>query len=245
MNAKRRAGRLAFAAALLGGGCSPPPEPMTPYLSVAAHETTAARLDGKATKDEAEYDGFARNGMCRGRMRSSEDVCWTSAVNPTEPYLRHAEEHRREAATHRAAATTLRSAEAAACIGVGEVDRDVSPFDHVEDILRVEPLRGGVTRYLEAPQTEGVVVVFRPLPGMTTPWLQHLIDCHLARNAALGNDRIRFKHCLLVPRGVDATVTKAADGFAVTIRAHDKETAEELFRRADLLVTQVKAASAS
>jgi hypothetical protein len=80
---------------------------------------------------------------------------------------------------------------------------------------------------------------------MTAPWLQHVIDCHVARNAALGNDLIRFQHCLLVPRGVDATVTTVADGFAVTIRAQNKDTAEELFRRADRLVTQVKTAGST
>jgi hypothetical protein len=218
---------------------------MSPYLSTSEHEITAARLDRVAAAEDSRYDPLRRTGFCHGRIRNGDDVCWTSLVNPTERYRRHAEEHREEAAAHRLAAGALRAAEASACVGIGQADRDESPFDHVEDIVRVEPLRGGVSRYLEAPQTEGVVVTFRPVPGLTVFWLQHVIDCQIARNAALGNDVTRFKRCLLVPRGVQATVSAAPEGFAVTIRAHDRETAEELFRRADRLVAEAGRAGAT
>jgi hypothetical protein len=37
------------------------------------------------------------------------------------------------------------------------------------------------------PRTEGAVISFRATPGLTAQWLQRVIDCHLARNAALGH----------------------------------------------------------
>jgi hypothetical protein len=231
--------------ALAACASSAPRPPMRPYMSAAGHETTAATLEERARKQEGRFDPNARlnNGMCRGRPRSNngDDVCWTSLVNPTDQHLKHAAEHRRLAADHRAAAKTLRDAEMRACSGIADDDRDESPFNHKEDILRVEPLRGGVTRYLNEPWTEGVVVTFREVPGMTAEWLQHVVDCQLARNAALGNDVPQEPTCLLVPKGVRASVAAVPDGFAVTVRAGDNTTAEELFRRADALnVTTVR-----
>lgn len=213
-------------------------EPIRPYMSAAKHEETAADYDERARVIEKHYNPGAQmnGGMCRGQPRTAHnDICWTSVVNPTEKYLAHAKEHHRLAAEHRAAARTLRDAEARSCVGLNDADRDESLFDHREDILRVEPLHGGVSRYLNAPWTEGVVVTFRPVPGLTAEWLQHVVDCHLARNAALGHEVPQLPYCLLVPKGVRATASAVPDGFAVTIVTNDKAAAEELFRRADAL----------
>jgi hypothetical protein len=221
--------------------------PVQPYLSAAGHEDEAASHEQQANLAQKKYSPYARpsGGMCRGRHQGpTEDVCWTSMVNPTERYLHHAEEHRRLAASHRAAAKTLRDAEARACAGISPTDRDESLFDHYEDILRVEPLHGDVSRYLKEPWTEGVVVTFKPVPGMTVAWLQHVVDCQLARNAVLGNVVPELEQCLLVPRGVRASVAQAPDGFTITVRAGDRTTAEDLFRRADALATAVRARAA-
>lgn len=202
-----------------------------PYLSVAEHETTAATLERSADEHTSRFVPASRESACRAG-RHAADACWTSVTNPTAAYLKHASEHRRLAAEHRAAARALRDAEASACAGIADEDRDESPFDHREDVLRVEPLLGADA----APWTEGVVVTFRPIPGMTAPWLQRVVDCQIARNAALGNDVPDSPHCLLVPKGVRAVVTAVPEGFAVTIRAPDRSTAEEIFRRADALI---------
>jgi hypothetical protein len=236
---KMRVKMLAISAAVWIAACAS--MPTAPAESVAAHETTAARLEASADTEELRYDAIPLQPT--DRCRAAEEVCWTSRVNPTRRHLAHAAEHRREAEAHRAAATALRTTETAACIGISAADRDESPFDHVDDIIRIEPLRGGVQRYFDAPQTEGVVVVFRSVPGMTAAGLQHLMDCHVARNAAVGNAPTRMRHCLLVPRGVSATVTTVADGFAVTIRAPDGDTAHELFVRADHLLAEVRSTS--
>jgi hypothetical protein len=217
--------------------------PLEPYLSAAGHDLEAANQESQARMANTRYSPYAgqSGGMCRGRPGPTEDICWTSMVNPTERYRHHAAEHRKLAAEHRAAAKTLRDAEARACAGISPADRDESLFDHYEDILRVEPLHGGVSRYLQEPWTEGVVVTFKPVPGMTTLWLQHVVDCQLARNAVLGNVVPELEQCLLVPRGVRASVAQVTDGFTVTVRAGDRTTAEDLFRRADILATAVRA----
>jgi hypothetical protein len=212
-------------------------KPSVPPLSVAEHEITAADLEKAAQASEQKYDPDANlASLCHGsalHARESGEVCWTSVTNPTEEFLKHAAAHRRLATAHRAAAQSLRDAESRACSGVAPDDRDESPFDHREDILRIEPL---LSAFSTVPWTEGVVVTFRAVPGMTTEWLQTLMDCQIARNAALGNDVPEMQHCLLVPRGVHAHVTKTREGFAVAIRAADEATANEILRRADGLM---------
>ena len=181
--------------------------------SVAQHELNAA------TEERAEGAHFA-----------SDDA-------------RAAEFHRKRAAEHRAASQALRDAEARACVGIAESDRDRSPFDHRENVASVEPLyvmdRGAVdvsgsgpaqpprgTRHLA-----GAVVMLRAAPGMTAEWLQRVVDCHLARNAALGHEVPEMPYCPLVPNGAEATVTPARGGFAVTIQSDVPASAEEVLRR--------------
>lgn len=211
-------------------------------MSVAGHERTADDLEAAAGGEEKRYAPNARpsGGMCRGRPEPTEDVCWTSLVNPTDKYLKHAEEHRKLAAQHRAAAKTLRDAEARACADVSPIDRDESPFEHPEDIVKVEPLHGSVSKFLNEPWTEGVVVTFRALPGMTVAWLQQVVDCQLARNAAMGHEVPELEACLLVPRNVRAAVGTTPEGLTITVRAGDRAAADELFRRAELLNNAVR-----
>jgi hypothetical protein len=78
----------------------------------------------------------------------------------------------------------------------------------------------------------GAVVVFRAVPGLTAEWLQRIVDCHVARNNALGNDMPEMSYCPLVPKGITAKVSSTGDGFAVTIESQDPNTAKEVLRRA-------------
>lgn len=120
-------------------------------------------------------------------------------------------------------------------MGVSDDDRDESPFDHREDIASVEALPPGAGAGKGAPKAEGAIVNFRAVPDMTAPGLQRVVDCHLARNAALGFDVPEMPDCPLVPKGVTAQVTATATGFAVTIRSEDPKAAEEVLRRARAL----------
>ncbi len=141
------------------------------------------------------------------------------------------------AADHRAASQALRDAEARACIGLADGDRDMSPFDHREDIASVGPLTVNVLSSKgQFTRTVGAIITFRALPGMTAQWLQRIVDCHLARNAALGHDVPAMVHCPLALKDVTARVTPTDAGFAIAVRSEDSDTATEILRRARALI---------
>lgn len=211
-------------------------------MSVAEHAAAAAREDRNATGHASEHDPAAvkdRNSRCAGSSRSPADICWGSETNPTAEHLQEAERHRKMAADHRAGAQALREAEARACGGIADEDRDISPFFHGKDIERTEPLvvksrqQGGTGEH-EA--TVGAVVYFRPVPGLTQELFQRVINCHLARNASMGHVAAEMPYCPLVPKGVTAVVRSDGARFAVELRGQDDEAAREVLRRASLLV---------
>jgi hypothetical protein len=215
--------------------------------SVAQHELNAADEEKVERGHAALYDAAASAPAmeCGVTGRSDRDRCWTSTANPTAEHRRDAELHRKRAADHRAASLALRDAEGRACTGISESDRDESPFHHTEDITSIEPLSvydgasngsAGPAQFpRSARHVEGAVVEFRAVPGMTVEWLQRVVDCHLARNAALGHDVPEMSYCPLVPKGVEATVTAARGGFAVSIRSTVPAVAEDILRRSRAL----------
>jgi hypothetical protein len=216
-------------------------------MSAAQHEREAQAHAAMAEQHAAQYQPAAaatgercRAGVGEGPSADTGEVCWTSVANPTETHLRQAEQHRRQAAEHRAASAALRDAEARACIGIAPADRDISPFEHTDDIASVEPLIertvGGKSPWQ---RTAGAVVMLRAVPGMTAEWLQRVVDCHLARNAALGYSVPEMPNCPLVPRGVTARVRSVGNGFAVEVRSDDSAAAREIFSRAQRLRTGV------
>jgi hypothetical protein len=161
-----------------------------------------------------------------------ERACWTSVENPTAEHLREAAEHRRIAAEHRQASSVLQQAEARSCVGITPDDRDISPFLRVEDIAGVAP-------YPSPPATaEGASVTFRAVPGVTAKWLQRVVDCHLARNAAVGHIALDMPDCPLVPKGTEATVRGTPSGFVVRVRSDDPASAREILDRARRLVAR-------
>jgi hypothetical protein len=207
-------------------------------MSAARHEQTARDEEQAATAHGGAYDPAARTERkeCRSTM-PRPPICWTTVENPTADHLRAAEEHRRRAADHRAASAALRNAEAHACAGIADDDRDTSPFDRTEDIVGVTPLKeepGGdrSSGVLSRVRMAGAVVTFRARPGMTAEWLQRIVDCHLARNTALGHVVPEMPDCPLVPKGISARVTSTGNGFAVAIRSDDPEVAREVLDRA-------------
>lgn len=211
-------------------------------MSAAGHQNEAQHHAAMAQEHAAKYDPNrtgARSGACVGpRTRWGDypyDLCWSSVTNPTERHLQEAEDHQRHAADHRAASAALRDAEAQKCAGIAPGDRDMSPFEHREDIARVEPLKLNSSPR-SAPTLTGAVITFRAIPGMSAEWLQRAVDCHLARNAALGHEVPEMPDCPLVPKGVEARVTSTGDGFAVELRADDPKTAAEVLRRAERLI---------
>ena len=233
--------RIVFALSAVLFGCGPSMTPgAQPHdMSVAQHEAMARQEDRNAAEHAQKYDpaaGTNRERCLATRVSEGSGACWTSIKNPTAEHLEHTEAHRKMGADHRAASAALRDAEAKSCSGISAEDRDMSPFAHKEDIVRAEPLFASLgsdkNRYSKP---MGAVVEFRAVPGMTQQWLQRVVDCHIARNAALGHVVPEMPYCPLVPKDVTAIVKPTAAGFAVEIRSDDVETAREIARRAESL----------
>lgn len=114
-------------------------------------------------------------------------------------------------------------------------------FAHSADIESVTELRENIRlgrvnvgRDAATPLARATIV-FRASPGLTVEWLQRIVDCHLARNAAAGHDMREMAYCPLVTRGVAAKVYSARRGFAVDVRSGDPEIAAEIWKRAQQL----------
>lgn len=180
-------------------------------MSAPAHESVAREHERAAAAHEAARTPQAvqERGGCSAHLLGLQ-VCWSASRTAPDEHAVQAEEHRRIAAEHRAASAALRQAEASSCTTIAPDDRDIGPFAHVEDIAGVEPLYEMVTvNKMASPRLVGASVRFRPVPGLTRERLQQIVDCHLARNAALGHDSSRMPDCPLVPAGVRATVPPA------------------------------------
>lgn len=213
-------------------------------LSAAQHATMAANEETSAQLHSAQFnpDAAVREERCRG---GRTNLCWTSVMNPTTAHREEAKNHERMAADHRAGSRALRDAEASACVGLAEEDRDTSPFERREDIAGVEPLTAtsptlpyATYGTVQVTRTEGAVITFRAVPGMTAPWLQRIVDCHLARNAALGHYVPEMPNCPLVPKDATAKVTATDAGFAVAVRSDKPDMAKEILRRSLALVAR-------
>ena len=81
----------------------------------------------------------------------------------------------------------------------------------------------------------GATIVFRPVRGLSSAWLERVLDCHLARNESLGHDVPEMPTCPLVPAGVTVNVRPVGTAFAVDVRAEGEAEAQEVLRRAQLL----------
>ena len=231
------------ASVVLAAACAPTTPGASPHdTSATGHQRAADEHQMKAASHASRYDSHAavsKNRCGAGTAsRDTFDVCWTSTVNPTEEHLEHAELHRKHAADHSAASAELRAAEGRACAGIAADDRDMSPFAHTQDIVGTEPLtEPAFPSDLPGERLAGAVITFRAVRGMTAEWLQRTVDCHLARNAALGHAVPHMPDCPLVPRGVTAKVESTGAGFAVTVRSADPATAKAVLARAQRLAS--------
>jgi hypothetical protein len=215
-------------------------------MSAASHQEKSEEHAAVAEQHQQQYVPGATVEVerCAAHAKSrlvaeAEGICWTSTRNPTSEHLEAAEAHRRQAADHRAASAALREAEASACAGIAPSDRDTSPFQHPDDIARVEPFRPNQYDVRAGPRREtigGAVVSFRAVPGLDVDSLQRVVNCHLARNAALGHVVPEMADCPLVPRDVEAHVSATDHGLDVTISSSEPESAREVLERAKRLM---------
>jgi hypothetical protein len=247
---------------------SPPEEAMKPRILLVVlpfalgchlgrgtepHDMGAAEHDQQAEREsaQAQQHSIARtihtadasakgdNARTAADCGASTDICWNYETG--DDHERIAEHHRRIAARHRAASVALRAAETKACADIGADDRATSPLAHRRDIRSVRTLEESADGDYNSPAVSrpvGAEIVFRAVPGMTAEWLQHQVDCHLARNAAIGHTRASadMPYCPLTLVGVRAIVSSTGDGFAVAVKSDDAATANEIVRRSQALV---------
>ena len=229
---------VGFPSLLLAACVSSTPGANPHDMSAPQHEAMAANEDTTAKRHAQQSEAGPSVERCKATMLDDDlGGCWTSDNSPDPEHLGEAKKHRQMAADHRAASQALRDAEARTCVGLRDEDRDTSPFAHREDIASVTPLTvnvpSGKGQYA---RTEGAIVTFRAVRGMSAQWLQRVIDCHLARNAAFGHSAPEMNFCPLALSNVAARVTATDAGFAVALRSDDEATRSEILRRSSALV---------
>lgn len=216
-------------------GCSKEQGTEPHDMSAAQHEVSAGSERAAGAEHAEQYNPGAAG--ITTRCAGGRDFCWTSEADPTTQHRFDAERHRRLAEEHRAAAQSLRDAEARSCVGIADSDRDMSPFYHRDDIASVNEIERKVRRgEVKAGELSGGRTVFRAAPGMTAEWLQRLVDCHLARAAALGHEMPEMSYCPLVLEGANALVSSTDGGFAIDVTADDSKAAGEIWPRIEALV---------
>ncbi len=212
---------LLGAAACTSGATTQAQQHPAEHPSAAQHEALA-RQDEAAAQEHLEAANVQKPARC---TKDPKTGAWWSCWSPTSAAHRaDAEEHLRMAREHRAASQALRDAEAKACEGVSEEDRDLSPFAHVEDIQHIEQLGSSA-------HPDGIRAIFKKMPGLSRAMLQKIIDCHIARADAMGHDVPEESYCPLVPPNVKAVVTEAPGGFIVDVTTDDPKAAKEVVRR--------------
>ena len=204
-------------------------------MGAAQHEAHAKHETDLAHEHDAQSDDADRDTQAKCD-RARFGPCWSAA----EQHAGAAEHHRELAARHRAASASLRDAEARACAGLDDADRDESPFAHGADIGSVSPIEESFPKGNDRVPSRlvGAQITFRPLAGMTVDWLDQAVACHIARNAAIGHARASedMPYCPLTLAGAGAAVSSTADGIAVAITSEDPAIASEILRRAQSLV---------
>lgn len=190
-------------------------------MSADAHQGAASQVQDDAEAHAEKYDP-SQDTLSTD---CASDVCLPTWTNPTSAHRQEAKRLRRIAEKHRKAAEALREAENTACAEVNELDRDLSPFFHTDDIVGVS------VPALDS--DEPVEVTFGAVPGLTEESLQQLVDCHIARSASMGYEMSDMDYCPLAPSGVEASVATSDVGLVVSIRvAAGSESRTEVVRRA-------------
>lgn len=202
------------------------------HMSASAEEQAAAEHERAAGVLESQAYSKPAPTRCGPLAPGGPDqICWTvpRLSGAAAADLRRAAEQRDAAAEHRRTSAALVAAEAHACMGVSGADLAESPFAHTADIVAVDVLEAGGRRV-------GARVQFREVEHLTAAALQHLVDCHIARDDALGHDVPEMSYCPLVPRGATATVEAIPRGYVVEIRSDDPAGGQEIARRATALL---------
>ena len=77
----------------------------------------------------------------------------------------------------------------------------------------------------------------KTVDGLTKEYLEHVVSCHLARNAAVGFDMKEMSFCPLNVKGAKASVEAVTGGFRVSVTADDDAAAKDIIARAAALTS--------
>ena len=198
-------------------------------MSVEEHNEAANLEQTRASAHGGRYrPGADPLAGCTGDPEVS-GLCWSSRSGTNGRHRPERRRHAHAAQLHRQAAETLEAQAATACRSVAAADRERSPLLHPKDLVSVEIDDSGA----EGPV---VVVVYKPVVGMTPASLGRVVDCHLAHSAVLGHPIDDLPECPLVPRGVWAEVGEDDQGrLTLSIGADTPSSALEIRSRAERL----------
>lgn len=170
-------------------------------MSASGHRAAAAREKESAADDERRYDpGAARvTALAPVDTPGSAPSLPIVISNPTDRYLRDADQHRRHAQQHEAAARALEKFEAAECRDVAVAERAACPL--LGPAASISDVPGGVRVQLAA--------------GARVDALVARMRCHYAYARARGFDEA--VSCPLYLPGIEIKASR--DGKAVDITA--------------------------
>jgi hypothetical protein len=137
--------------------------------------------------------------------------------------------------------STLAHEEARACGGISDDDLKNAPFARPEEITSVQPLLVEAYPRDDNPPTYelgGAVVTVRASRGMTSEWLQRLVDCDLARGGMLADSVPEVPNAPLAFRDASAYVRSTGDGFAIEMSSDKQRIAREILASAERLDQQ-------
>jgi hypothetical protein len=233
---------LALLAACAGPTSVSPPRP----IGVAEHRAEADQHDERAARHAAAAaehaegssgytcgDTVLADQLTSGGERLELAVpCWNTDAEASFEHRRAAAHERSEAARHRATARHLEQVEHDRCSGLSPTELDHTPFWHRSDIARVERLTDGET-------LRGARVTFRPVRGLDVTWMEHALQCHRARAAALGWDSRYMGYDPTLLSGVSTKVVAGDDGITVEIRTTNPDVAAVVAGRTEALVADL------
>ncbi len=210
-------------------GTSPHEMGADAHLSAAAvHERAAAEEERPRRAASLDWRRCIRQGrglFCSSMLRDSR-----------AERERETERHRAFAALHRAASQALRDAESSACQGLSGDDLDIPLLARSHDIESVEPIyRSPSSQRMTADDLLGASLTLGAAAGLTLERLQRLLDCEVARNAALGHDNPGVQFDPLAVEGATAIASSSRDRLSVGITAPDTDAAWEILERARAL----------
>jgi hypothetical protein len=154
-------------------------------------------------------------------------LCFNPWTNPTQMHQREAKRSWRAAEQHQRASRKLRVAEARACFGVPEQERDITGFVNCSNITAIQWPR----------QDADPFIVEFSIPDDRVEEFRAKVACHVARNESRGREFPKTDDCSSIIHEADAEVVEIDElGFRVEMHGTDERTRAELRDRLTAIV---------